>query len=133
MSSGRWRKHTQAGVMTSVLMSSRSSAGATSAIFRSSSPASWRRMTARSLVRKSTRFFGSRRTTRVPFARVWTRAPMLLGLRVLQQERDALPAADARRGDAVALGAPAHLQHEREDQARAGRAQRVPERDRATV
>src|SRR5262245_6049722 len=134
MSSGLCRKHTHAGVITSVLMSSRSSLGSTSSIARSSSPFSCFLMATRSFVRKSTRFLGSSFTTRVPSARVWTRE--FTGVSragVLDQDRDALAAADAGRGDAEALLAAPELQEERQDQARAGRAERVPERDRAAV
>src|SRR5262245_32756806 len=139
MSSGRWRKHTQAGVITSVLMSSSSDAGSTSRMRSVTSPASWRRRSSRSFVRYSTRRAGSRRTTRVPSARVWikvlTAAPGWVGsgLRVLDQERDPLAAADAGRGDAEALPRAAELVGERQDEPRARRAQRVAERDRAAV
>src|SRR6185369_13936559 len=59
--------------------------------------------------------------------------PLALCARVLDQDRDALAAADAGRGDAEALLAAPQLQHERQDQTRARRAERVPERDRAAV
>ena len=49
-------------------------------------------------------------------------------LRALDQHRDALAAADAGRGDAVALAALAQLDQQRVDEPRAGRAERVAER-----
>src|SRR6185437_3512386 len=51
----------------------------------------------------------------------------------LQDDGVALPAAGADRGAAVAAAAPAQLVDERADDARAGSADRVSERDGATV
>src|SRR3954468_4106107 len=58
MSAGRQSKQVHAGVMASVLMSSRRSSTRRSFIDRSSSPRSWRRMSSGSLVRNSTRLPG---------------------------------------------------------------------------
>ena len=51
----------------------------------------------------------------------------------LDDHRDALAAADAGRGDAVALAAAPQLEHQRQQQPRAGGAERMAERDRAAV
>src|SRR6266496_3213944 len=51
----------------------------------------------------------------------------------LHDERDALPAADARRADPRPRRAAAELVHEMRDDPRAARRERVPERDRAAV
>ena len=111
MSSGRWLKHTHAGVMTSVLMSSSRSSGSTSDIFNVSVPASWRRISSRSLVRKSTRRSGDSRTTRRPSAVVWISGFMTRsGARVLDQHRDALSKTYAMAVDRARRVAPV-IQH----------------------
>ena len=51
----------------------------------------------------------------------------------LDHDRVALPAARADRGQAAPAAAPAQLVHERADEARAGGADGMPERDRAAV
>src|SRR4051812_41858979 len=51
----------------------------------------------------------------------------------LQQDRRALPPADAEGGEAEVDVAAAHLVEQGEDDPRAGRADRVAERDRAAV
>src|SRR5271166_2897988 len=52
---------------------------------------------------------------------------------VLDDHRDALPAADARGRDSILRFTAAQLVHQRDDQPRSGRAQRMPERNRAAV
>src|SRR5205085_2168903 len=54
-------------------------------------------------------------------------------LNSLEDDRDALPAADAGRGQAVATAAAAQLHERRQDEARARSAERVAERYRAAV
>src|SRR5262245_23806503 len=51
----------------------------------------------------------------------------------LEQDRDSLAAADARRGDRVASGAPPQLQERRQDEPRSRGAERMAERDRSAV
>ena len=60
ISEGLWSKQTQAGVIASVFMSSNKSSGETSLILRFKPSYSWRFMSSKSLVRKRTRFPGSR-------------------------------------------------------------------------
>src|SRR5262245_4033748 len=122
-------------------MSSRRSLGSTSSIRRSSSPRSWRSIVSRSFVRNSTRLPGVSRTRRVPSPWLWISgfipppdgAGCASGLHVLDQDRDALTAADAGRRDAAAQLLPAQLVHQRQDEAGAGGAERVAERDRPAV
>src|SRR5438034_8515118 len=58
---------------------------------------------------------------------------LLLRVGVLDENRDALAAADARRGYAVAPAALVQFADEREDEPRPGGTERVAERDRAAV
>src|SRR5919204_52230 len=51
----------------------------------------------------------------------------------LDDRRDPLPAADAERGEAVALLTLAQLVHQRQREARAGCAERMAQRDRAAI
>src|SRR5262245_54135507 len=62
-----------------------------------------------------------------------SRAVLQRSLRALDQYRDPLAAADARRGDPPALLAAPELDQERQDEPGAGGAQRVPEADRPAV
>src|SRR5215212_3407198 len=55
------------------------------------------------------------------------------GLNTLDDHRNPLPSADARGGEAVALLAAAQLVENRQQEARAGGAERMAERDRAAV
>src|SRR6187402_431911 len=121
--------------MTSVLMSSWSSAGSTSAMRKSARRSSCARIFAWSRNRNSARLPGVRATTREPSGRVRIRLFTVppLGAGVLDQERDALPAADAGRGQAVARPAAPQLVHQGQHQARARGAQRVAQADRAAV
>ena len=56
-----------------------------------------------------------------------------LPLQILHNHRDALAAADAGGREPVFRLAPAQLVQQRDQQARAGRTQRMPQRDRAAV
>src|SRR5262245_26262316 len=59
--------------------------------------------------------------------------PLVSGVRVFKQERDALAASDTRRGDAVALAALAQRAGDGDGEAHAGGGERVSERDGAAV
>src|SRR5271165_2873352 len=52
---------------------------------------------------------------------------------ILDDHGDALPAADARGRDSILCFAAAQLVHQRNDQLRSRRAQRMPERNRAAI